>query len=187
MGHVASRCGLCRRLEPLGLIHLPIVARRPRGPVTLLGDRSHELAVRLWSKVAGPWSSTPEHEIGPDDHWLWLGAENEDGYGRIRRGRRDEGLTGPHRLVLELMDAVEYLPGTAPDRSDEVACHHCDIPPCMNPAHLYWATQEHNVRDMVQKRRHRWGRHRPSVSGRAYVRYLEHEAAIAEAALGMAV
>jgi hypothetical protein len=39
---------------------------------------------------------------------------------------------------------------------------------------------------MIRKRRHRWGQRRPSVSGRAYLRYLESEAAIAEAAAGVA-
>ena len=134
MGHVRSRCGLCCMVEPLGLVHLPLLPRRPRGPVTLNGDRRRELAVRLWSRVAGPWCSTPEHPIGPDDCWLWLGALNEDGqYSRFSRGRRGEGLVGPYRVALELMDEVSFLPGTAPDRSQLVACHRCDTPACATP------------------------------------------------------
>ncbi|HEY7202436.1 MAG TPA: hypothetical protein VIC57_19610 [Candidatus Dormibacteraeota bacterium] len=168
-------------VEPLGLVHLPLIARRPRGPVTPLGDRRHELAVRLWSKVAGPWCSTPEHPIDANDCWLWLGGLNEDRtYGRIRRGRRDEGLTGPHRAALELMDDIDHLPGMTPDRSELVACHRCDTPLCCNPAHLYWDTQQENVRDMVRKGRHRWSRRRPRAGGRAYARYLEERAVVVE-------
>ena len=174
MGHVRSRCGLCRAVEPLGLVHLPLIPRRSPGPATPLGDRRHELAERLWSRIAGPWCSPPEHPIEQGHCWLWLGALNEDRtYGRFRRGRRAEGLVGPHRAVLELMDGLSCLPGLGPERSDLVACHRCDNPLCCNPAHLSWDTQRENVRDMVRKGRHRWSRRRPRAGGRAYARYLE--------------
>ena len=181
MGHSRGRCVICRVVEPLGVVHLPLMPRRPRGPLTVNGDRCHELAVRLWSKVAGPWCSTPEHPIGPESCWLWLGALNEDGtYGRISRGRRDQGLAGPHRVVLELMDGIEFPSGEAPDRSRLVACHRCDRPLCCNPRHLFWGTQQINSLDMVRKRRHRWSRRRKSAGRRAYARYLEERAVLVE-------
>jgi hypothetical protein len=181
MGHAPGRCGVCQLVEPLGLVHVPNGLRNPAGPVTVNGDRRHQLAERLWPKVAGPWASTPEREIGPDDCWLWDGAQSDDyDYGRIRVGGRAEGLIGPHRAVLEVMDETAYLPGTAPDRTGQVARHSCDNPPCCNPAHLVWGTQAENVADMVARGRHRGFTPRPTVNARAYERYLEAEAVLAQ-------
>ncbi|HEY7202087.1 MAG TPA: hypothetical protein VIC57_17840 [Candidatus Dormibacteraeota bacterium] len=183
MGHAPRRCGVCRLVEPLGLIHLPNGLRNPRGPVTINGDRCRELAERLWPKVAGPWYSTPEHPIGPDDCWPWLGARGDDAYGRMRMGRRGEGLVGPHRAVLLLADAMDRSPGAAPDRGDLVACHNCpggDCSLCCNPSHLYWGTPAENAADMVRKGRHRGFRPRLAVDSRAYERYLERETVLAE-------
>ncbi len=185
MGHAPRRCGVCRTVEALGLVHVPNGLRCPAGPVTINGDRRHHLAERLWPKVAGPWASTADREIGADDCWLWDGAQGEFEYGRIRAGGREVGLIGPHRAVLEVMDEAAYLPGTAPDRAGMVARHSCDNPRCCNSAHLEWGTQADNVADMVGRGRHRGFTPRATVNARAYERYLESEAVLADQERGV--
>lgn len=75
--------------------------------------------------------------------WLWEGARDWDGYGRIKRGRRV--VVGVHRLVAELC-----LPN--PDGWPNVL-HSCDQPSCVNPHHLRWGTDADNAADRCARGR----------------------------------
>lgn len=76
--------------------------------------------------------------------WIWLGNVGPHGYGRVHiSGRR----VPAHRLAYE--QAFGDIPNGL------VVCHKCDTPSCVNPAHLFAATQQQNLMDMAAKGRHR--------------------------------
>ncbi len=71
--------------------------------------------------------------------WEWQGTRQSAGY----------GLLG-HRYVHRLAWALSN--GTLPTGMQ--ICHHCDNPPCCNPAHLFLGTGADNAQDSVSKGRH---------------------------------
>lgn len=85
---------------------------------------------------------TPVTESGC---WLWDGSTNNIGYGQAR-------LLGKNMLVhrLAYMEKVGYMPW------GKVVCHKCDVPLCINPSHLFEATQKENLKDMIKKGRAAW-------------------------------
>ena len=78
---------------------------------------------------------------GPDACWLWMGARDPNGYGRVSVERR---CRLAHRTSF-------YL---AHGRWPDLGCLHlCDNPPCVNPAHLVEGDQVENMRQASQRGR----------------------------------
>lgn len=83
------------------------------------------LPERFWSKVVQTHGGC----------WVWVGAIDTSGYGIAWNGRR---IMGAHRL------AYEMLVGAVPDGL--VLDHRvCDLPCCVNPAHMEPATHRANI------------------------------------------
>lgn len=92
-----------------------------------------DVARRYWVKV----------EQGSDDEcWPWRGYRARFGYGRFLV----EGKVGPAHRTAWLLTFGPIPPGI-------FVCHHCDNPPCCNPAYLFLGTALDNNRDRASKGR----------------------------------
>src|SRR5262245_839701 len=89
---------------------------------------------------------------GPDACWLWRGSVFQHGYGR----RKISGVTWQaHRLAWALRN------GSIPDGL--WVLHRCDVPLCVNPAHLFLGTVLDNNRDALRKGRAAVGERAPAA------------------------
>jgi hypothetical protein len=86
--------------------------------------------------------------FGLSDCWYWAGQRNHDGYGIIYGAKTTYGQKDilAHRL------SWRFFRGDIP--AGCCVLHKCDVPGCVNPAHLFIGTQADNVYDMVSKKRH---------------------------------
>lgn len=114
------------------IVQLPLFRRETR-------KRARgSLAERFWRNVdaAGP----------PDACWLWTGGSvSRQGYARIGAGGKGAPCLFVHR--------VSWLIAFGPIPPGLFVLHRCDVPLCVNPAHLFLGTQPDNVRDRVSKGR----------------------------------
>lgn len=95
------------------------------------------LAERFWRKVA---------KGEADDCWPWLGVtkQSDRPYGMI-------WANGRHRQATQV--SWELARGK-PFPAGMMACHTCDNPICVNPAHIWPGTMSQNIKDAVAKGRH---------------------------------
>ncbi len=96
-------------------------------------------------KIVEFWSNV-DKSLGESGCWMWRGKFTKRGYGYLVFG------TVPvytHRLSL-FLSCGEMPNGMC-------ACHKCDNPPCINPAHLFLGTHQENMQDATVKGRHASG------------------------------
>lgn len=74
--------------------------------------------------------------------WVWTGAMDSAGYGRMAFNNR---IDGAHRVAYQLF--------IGPIEKGLFICHHCDVKLCVRPDHLFAGTQKHNIQDCVRKGR----------------------------------
>lgn len=90
---------------------------------------------RFWRQV----------QKGPDC-WLWTGTRTTAGYGQFNLHDRHWQA---HRVAWQLTN------GPIPDGL--WALHHCDVPHCVRPDHVFLGTHTDNMRDAADKHRTRNG------------------------------
>jgi hypothetical protein len=74
--------------------------------------------------------------------WVWTASRTTAGYGHVSIGNK---VLYMHRVMHEIYN------GDIPKGLQVL--HHCDNPPCCNPAHLFAGTQKLNMEDMNKKGR----------------------------------
>lgn len=107
--------------------------RRTEAEVKAEAESLAPFAPKFWSRV----------NVGsPSVCWTWLGPTDAWGYGRF-----DSPVgTLAHRYAWAQANVV------IPD-AETVVRHKCDVPLCVNPAHLEPGTQRDNVADMIDRGR----------------------------------
>lgn len=95
--------------------------------------------------------------------WIWANYRDPHNYGKMGIGPR---MFLAHRLSWAIENGP-LPPGVW-------VLHHCDNPPCVNPAHLYVGDMQDNMDDMIRRGR------RPVQTGESAPRCILTEAAVRE-------
>jgi len=95
--------------------------------------RKRDIEERFWDFV-----------LLDDECWLWAGALRRKGYGQF-------GVCAGFVLCAHRM--AWLLANLGPIPANLMVCHHCDVPRCVNPAHLFLGTNRENMHDALRKGR----------------------------------
>lgn len=107
--------------------------------MAIIGGYTRDEVAEFWALVA---------RGAKDECWPWMGVE----LGPQRRGWHDVRYSPKGQSMYAYRVAWEMTYGPIPEGLK--ACHTCDHPWCVNPAHIFIATQKENIQDSVRKGRH---------------------------------
>lgn len=131
----SKRCEQCQRVftreDKPGVIYGAFISLRYCSPKCAADALRVDPAENFWSKV--------QKYAGC---WMWQGRTDRAGYGLHWAYKR-------HHLAHRFSYALHN--GAIPPGA--VVMHTCDMPRCVNPAHLQLGTQRENIADMDKKRR----------------------------------
>lgn len=122
-------------MQPLWRSKHKTAVKKTCSPKCCYNGRRGTAEERFWEKV----NKT-------NDCWLWTGCVGEWDYGQL-------WLDGKMRLATHF--SWKLVHGSVPPK-DKILMHSCDVPRCVNPAHLSLGTLKENSQDMLRKGRAHW-------------------------------
>ena len=88
--------------------------------------------------------------------WLWTGSWHKSRkWPQNRYGYIGMKVNGKHRSVDTHRAMLIAIHG--PLTKEQCGCHRCDVPLCINPAHLFIGSMKDNIHDSRSKNRHHEG------------------------------
>lgn len=129
------------------------MSRAPDAPKHFYCPRDWTLEQRL-EHYTDKESATTSYRGGRC--WLWTGKTKPQGYGVYT-----------HNRVTYIASRLVYETYVGPIPDGLLVCHHCDVPRCVRPSHLFPGTYKDNADDRDRKGRGESSIKRGSANGAA--------------------